>query len=78
MAKKPRKVMSADERKDYILENGARLAEVIGLENVTAKLVSRVCEINTSAMTIRHYFNNNRILQKEIASRDTKAQARRA
>lgn len=83
MKTKPRKVMSADERKDYILENGARLASVIGLENVTAKLVARVCDVNTSVMTIRHYYNNQRILQEAIAksafaSKDVKAEARRA
>lgn len=83
MKTKPRKVMSADERKEYILENGARLADVIGLDNVTAKLVSQVCPVNTSVMTIRHYFNNQRILQNAIAkssyaSRDVKAQAQRA
>nr|DAF77122.1 MAG TPA: MBDR REGULATOR, TETR FAMILY [Caudoviricetes sp.] len=83
MKQKPRKVMSADERKEYILENGARLADQIGLNNVTAKLISAVCDVNTSIPTIRHYFNSKRILQNAIAksahaSKDVKAQARRA
>ncbi|QBQ72069.1 homeobox-like domain superfamily protein [Agrobacterium phage Milano] len=83
MKKKPRKVMSADERKEYILLNGAKLADQVGLNNVTAKLVSAVCDVNTSVMTIRHYFNNQRILQEAIAksayaSKDVKAELRRA
>lgn len=83
MKHKPRKVMTADERKEYILQNGARLAGQIGLENVTAKLVSAVCDVNTSVPIIRHYFNNQRILQNAIAksayaSKDVKASARRA
>jgi hypothetical protein len=70
MKQKPRKVMSADERKEYILENGARLADQIGLNNVTAKLISAVCDVNRILQ--------NAIAKSAHASKDVKAQARRA
>jgi len=63
---KPQQKMSGNERRAYILENGAKLADVIGLDNVTAKLVAGCCPIRTSIYTVRFYFNNTGILRDAI------------
>lgn len=66
MKPKPRQIMTAETRREYILENGAALAKQIGIENVTPKLVSAFCKINTSLGTVRFYFNNSKVLRNQI------------
>lgn len=80
MPQKPKQVMTPEKRRDYIVQNGAELAGVIGLNNVTPKLVSSVCKINTSVSTIRFYFKSGEKLREAIAksghaSDDVKSQS---
>lgn len=66
MTLKPRQNMPSNKRRDYILENGAKLATQIGVENVNPRLVSAICPISTSIATIRLYFKSSKNLRDQI------------
>lgn len=68
MAVKKRVHWKPEERKNYILSEGLKLAAMIGVENVNPKNLSAFCSVQTSKVTIRHYFKKVDDLKTAISA----------
>lgn len=66
--------LRASQRKRVIINAAAKVAEDIGLVNITFTNVADACAVETSDSTVRHYFPHLQDLQKSVYKGNLKLQ----